>query len=222
MIQYFFTDTSRSQNLFADWNCEQTFWRMVERIQNPIVYDKNLIDAVRLEYLKYKNESDEKTKPKLADKLHTYADELSVFNLSYIYDGSLPDESFSHSEYLTYYLEIRNGINEVRELLITEAQPHCIFKGHLGVDLIVIFKLCQPITDYYLYEFIFECYAEKLYEKIGSHPLNLDFPLATFFMSYDPDMYVNDESDLIHVPEILRSISRNGNLNGKGDIICLN
>ena len=81
----------------------------------------------------------------------------------------------------------------------------------IGGILYVILRLSKPIRDYNLYKFIFEYYAEKFNNIIGVMPLNMETPLATFFIPNDPEIYVNLKADLIHVDKILKSLTIKSN-----------
>lgn len=200
-----------TRNEFNQGDSDTTFDNVAYRLIHPDDSDIDAIDIINDILQEEKLMKGDKLKKNLTqddyDKIEFYSDGLALFNLSHFWNGFNSEESFIESKYLTYCLKCDSSLAIVKNKLKENPQTHCAFVDHFGINLIVVFRLCEAVRNCSIYKLLFQTIAEQLQKELDVTVLNLDSPLAFFYFSNDPEAYVNKTAEVIHVIETLESLN---------------
>jgi len=192
-------------NISVDDNPDEALQELVERTKNPSESDREHIEMIREYWNLFEKESSQVKRDDALAAINDLNAAHATWNLNEMKPGAVTESNFVSSQFITFYYDTAENATAIKNVLRKEPFVQCCFIDHLKSGLIVILRLAEAMDDYAAYDELFSYFVSILYQKYNIVPVNLDLPLASFYLSFDPNIYLNLNSDRISELDIDRT-----------------
>jgi len=187
-------------------------------VLTPVEFS-SIVDRIRTdEHLKKKIEY-VRTFDDETERREVKAATLPHFSMCRFADNHCVNDAFLSTNYLLFDLDHLPDLHAMRLLLVQDETIFCLFLSPSGDGLKFIYRLDREITDEATYRAVYQAQARVIESKYGHKPDTRDDPRRACFLSYDPDIYVNENAVPISTVIVPVSVSQKQSRTSIGSLL---
>jgi hypothetical protein len=160
---------------------------------------KEKIQQIRELNEKMNNTSDPSEKNEIKKQMDSLKLSLDYFSLCQFHNDERRNNNFLSTWGLLFDFDDVENVEEKRKEIEFDPLVYRCFLSPSGNGLKVIIRLKQSITEIDSYRRVYLYYMNELKNKFGINPDNTIDPSRSCSMSYDPDLYINDNSEFADI-----------------------
>ena len=125
---------------------------------------------------------------------------LPYFILGTFRDNKRLKINLEESSYMIFdYDHLPSDIDQAIQKISDDQRVYAAFRSPSGDGVKIIYRLARPINDHDQFSQLYKHYAAELNYDLGTDPDKTSDASRACFFSYDPDMFVNPDSEALPV-----------------------